>query len=273
MAIVFTPPPRGLEHPDEDATKHENRWRFLQAVHRVQPRVSGDLMGEPLDLFRPILEQAIARLPAEHRDTWRYRDVEPTWGWFKHADAWQEQHHPGSLRLREYLLHWAHTWRLEDEWILETAVETLVHYSIDRDQPTLMPLHYSGHMMGIADPFSDEEIGFTFDPDDGWTASIESWAAAKDRLTASFNGALREYRQRVEAMYREEGFEPLSGTRSRGGDHYEWLARHVVEREKFTEIARSTSTGVERQAVSPAVKDKAALIGPTLPSERQKSAS
>lgn len=272
MAIVLTPPPRGLEHPDEDATKHEARWRFLQAVHRVQPRVSGDLMGEPLDLFRPILEQAIARLPVEHRDTWRFRNVEPTWIWFKHAGAGQEQHYPGSLRLRSLLLHWGRLWRLKDEWLLEAAVETLVHYCIDHDPPALMPLSYSRHMMPITDPFDDEDIRFTFDPDDGWTASIESWTAARDRLTASFNRALSAYHERVEAMYQEEGFGPPVGSRLRGGDHYEWLARYVIEGvETYDEIG--CRDDVTRQAVSPAVKDKAALIGLTLPPERQKSAS
>lgn len=273
MTSVRTPPRRGLEHPDEGASRHEARWRFLQAVHRVQPRVSGDLMGEPLDVFRPILEQAIARLPVEHRDTWQYRGVDPAWSWFKHADAGQEQQYPGSLRLCDLLLRWGRMWRLEDEWLLDSAVETLADYCIDNDQPTLRPLSYSGLLTPVGGLCGGDELRFTFDPDDAWTPTIESWTAAKARLTASFNRALRTYQHRVEAMYQADGFVSPRGSRLRGGDHDEWLGWYVVERQTYIEIADSASAGVTSQAVSAAVKEKAELIGLTLPRERQKSAS
>jgi hypothetical protein len=55
---------RAFEHPAEDAGVHEARERFLHAVHRVQPGVSRDLMGEPLALYRPIYRAWEARRPA-----------------------------------------------------------------------------------------------------------------------------------------------------------------------------------------------------------------
>lgn len=263
MASVPTPPRRGFDNPDENAGMHEARGQFFQAVHHIQPCVSGNLMGEPLDLFRAMVEHIAAGLPSERRDprTWLSWDVNLSWSTFKHADEWQEARLPGSLLLRDLLHEWAHEWRLEDDWCLDAAVETLLDAINYGDARTARPLSYSDRQM-IDLPFTDEELRFTFE-DDGWTPTLEGWEQAAARMTQAFQQHLSAYQHRVEDLAHERGLTRPKQSRYRKGDHYEWLARHVVKRDTFSGIARLS--GAKRQAVRVAVKKRAKGIGLTLP--------
>jgi hypothetical protein len=260
MSSVRGPhPSRAFEHPGEDAGVHEERERFFQVLHRVEPRVAGDLMGEPLTLYRPIYE---AWRSQTDRYTGWFLGMEfgplPGWSHFEHVTSRDPASHH---RLRELLLRWSRKWRLVDEWCLEAAAETLASLSADGDDPAPRPLHYLGSRM-IELPFSEDTLRFTFSRR-GWEPTLESWAAASDRLTDAFEGELKAYRERVEHLVRETGLTPPRRGRLREGDHLEWLARYVVGRESSDEIA--DSLGISRQAVEAGYHGAAGRIGLTLP--------
>lgn len=101
---------RAFEIPGQDVSVHQARYLFFRAVHRVNPGVTDELMGEPLGLFRslaPLLEPSRAAA-AVAPPPWRgyptpARDVlMPFWDVFKHAT----EHDPEEFnQLRDRLLH------------------------------------------------------------------------------------------------------------------------------------------------------------------------
>lgn len=253
---------RAFERPDETASVHEARERFFQAVNRVEPRVSNDLMGEPLALYRPIYRERIARHSTERWLGWGFAML---WGWlpgWNHFEYATDAHDPPShVQLRELLLKWSKRWRLQDAWCLESAVETLAMMSASDDDPPQTPLYYLGTRM-IELPFAEDETAFSFHSH-GWEPTLEGWGLAAQRITDKFNRELQAYRKHVENLARDEGLVQTRGTRIRKGDPLEWLARYVVGWETSEEIA--ASVGVSRQAVDSARDRTKRLIGLTVP--------
>ncbi len=238
---------RAFEHPAEDAGVHEARERFLHAVHRVQPGVSRDLMGEPLALYRPIYRAWEARRPAGQG--WSMAldwGGLPGWTYFKYAIA--EHDPPAYVELRDALLKWSGWWRLVDDWCLEATVETLASLSGD-DAPTPGPLYYLGARM-IEMPFPEEATRFSFQCR-GWQPTLENWETAREWIEEAFQSALAAHKDCLEALARAEGLITPRRPRDRAGDHLEWLARYVVGRETTQEIA--DAEGISRQAVDKAI--------------------
>ena len=258
---------RAYEAPGEDASVHAARALFFQAVHRIEPRVVGELMDAPLALYRPIFEASLASLPEERRHWWRTFDRFPSWGRIFYAS----DRDPNELHeLRALLLHWAHKWRLEDDWCLEAAAETLAIFSAAGDTAEPEPLHYLGTRM-IELPFTDSELRFEFS-NRGWSPTLTSWADAEQFIDWHFGEVKKAYRERIDALCRERGLQPVRGTKVRAGDHFEWVARFQVGRELWTEIAEGETErlkakgkpGVSADAVAKAVREKAQLLGLTL---------
>lgn len=265
---MTTRPAPAFERADETAGVHAARERFFQAVHRVEPRVSGDLMGQPLTLYRPIYQDYQERT-ASHRGGlcpgWAFA-MQSGWlpGWTHFLYATDAHDPPSHGELRDVLQKWSRRWRLLDPWCLESAVETLARMSADDEDPAPEPLHYLGTRM-IEMPFGEEEIVFSFQSK-GWYPTLESWDWAAERIRDKFNRELRAYRERVERLARDEGFVPTKRERTRAGDHLEWLARYVVGWETYDEIA--AAVGVTRQAVADAVQAKAVAIDLEIPERR-----
>lgn len=256
---------RAFEHPGEDAGIHEARERFFHALHRVEPRVTGDLTGEPLMLYRPIYQAWRAKTD---RYTGWFLGMEfgslPGWSHFEYATSRDPESHRW---LRDLLLKWSRKWRLTDGWCLEAAVETLADLSAgDDDPPAPRPLHYLGQRM-VELPFNEDALRFTFSRR-GWEPTLESWGTASDRLTDAFKRELAAYRERVERQAKDAGLKPPRQGRHRKGDHLEWLARYVVGYEDVDDIVSSSDTPLSRQAVEQAIDGAAARIGLTIP-ERQ----
>ena len=258
---------RAYEAPDEDAGVHAARALFFQAVHRVETRVVGDLMGEPLALARPIFQARLASVPEERRPWWRTFDGFLSWGTIAYAsDRDSKELH----ELRALLLHWAHKWRLEDDWCLEAAVKTLAILSAAGDTAEPQPLHYPGTRM-IELPFADSELRFEFS-NSGWSPTLTSWEVAEKWIDWHYGQVKKAYRERIDALCRERGLQPVRGTKVRAGDHFEWVARFQVGRELWTEIAEVETErlrtrgkpGVSADAVAKAVREKAQLLGLTL---------
>lgn len=259
---MTTLPAPAFERPNEDRGVHAARERFFHAVHRVQPRVSNDLMGEPLALYRPIYEERMESHRTGPQLGWSWAmdyGWLPDWSHFQYAtDVHDPQSH---VQLRELLLKWSRRWRLADSWCLEAAVETLAMMSADESGPLPVPLYYLGTRM-VELPFAEEEMKFSFQSR-GWEPTLENWGSAAARMTEKFNRELQLYRERVENLARDEGLVQPRGERTRKGDHLEWLARYVVGYETYDEIA--AAVGATRQAVEPAVQAKAVAIDLTIP--------
>jgi hypothetical protein len=258
---------RAYEAPGEDIAVHAARALFFQAVHRIEPRVVGELMGEPLALYRPIFEARLEGVPEDQRHWWRAGE------WFPHWDTtfYASKHDLKELHeLRALLLHWAHKWRLEDDWCLEAAAETLAIFSAAGDTVEPEPLHYLGTRM-IEIPFADSELRFAFS-NRGWSPTLTSWEDAEKFIDWHYGEVKKAYRERINALCRERGLQRVRKTRMRGGDHFEWVARYQVGRELWTEIAEVETArlkvkgkpGISADAVAKAVREKAQLLGLTL---------
>lgn len=247
---------RAFEHPGEDAGIHEARERFFHALHRVEPRVTGDLTGEPLMLYRPIYQAWRAKTD---RYTGWFLGMEfgslPGWSHFEYATSRDPESHRW---LRDLLLKWSRKWRLTDGWCLEAAVETLADLSADDDDPPApRPLFYLGQR-AVELPFGEDALRFSFSRR-GWEPTLESWGTAKDRLKDAFERELQAYKVRVAAMASEAGLVKPPQPRDRGHDHMKWLARVVIDEDSYSLIARES--GTSRQAVSEAVQKQAAACG------------
>ena len=258
---------RAFEAPGEDVAVHAARALFFQAVHRIEPRVSGELMDEPLALYRPIFEAGLAGIPEDQRPEWRAFAAFPSWDTIFYARA----HDPKELHeLRNLLLTWSRKWRLEGDWCLVAAAETLAIFSAAGDAAELQPLHYLGTPM-IERPFTDPELHFAFSSR-GWSPTLTSWKEAEESMDERYQDAKQAYRERIEALCRERGLQPVRGAKVRAGDHFEWVARFQVGWELWTEIAQVETArlhaegkaGVSADAVAKAVREKADLLGLTL---------
>jgi hypothetical protein len=258
---------RAYEAPGEDVDVHAARALFFQAVHRIEPRVSRELMDEPLALYRPIFEAELASIPEDQRPEWRAFAAFPHWS----AIVSASERDPKELHeLRTALLHWAHKWRLEDDWCLEAAAETLADLSAAGDDAEPQALHYLGTPM-IKSPFAKSDLRFEFSHG-GWSPTLTTWEDAAKSIDWHFREAKKAYRERIEALCRERGLQPVRGTRVRTGDHFEWVAQFQVDRALWTEIADDETKrlkaqgkpGVTADAVAKAVREKARLIGLTL---------
>jgi len=249
---------RAFERPGEDAGVHGGRGLFFAAVHQVEPRVVRDLMGEPLALYRPLFEAALAHLPEDRRTwgRWRYAEAHPGWDTFRYAVPTSS---PEVRQLRDLLLRWSRKWRLGDAWCLAAAVDTLADLSAAGDAAEPGPLSYPWATM-IEIPFSDAEMRFTFS-DRGWSPTLVRWERFEGWLDDAYERAKRDYKERIEALCRDEGLVAVTPRRQRKGDHFDWLARSQVGRDTYSEIARAV--GTTRQGVSKAVKAAAASIGLT----------
>ena len=258
---------RAYEAPGEDANVHAARALFFQAVHRIEPRVARELMDKPLALYRPIFEAGLAGIPEDQRPEWRAFDTFLHWDTIVSAS----ERDPKELHeLRNLLLKWSRKWRLQDDWCLEAAAETLADFSAAGDAAELQPLHYLGTPM-IERPFTDCDLRFEFSSR-GWSPTLTSWKEAEALMDERYQDAKQAYRERIEALCRERGLQPVRGTRVRTGDHFEWVARFQVGRELWTEIADDETErlyadgkpGVTGDAVAEAVREKADLLDLTL---------
>src|SRR5215217_87785 len=258
---------RAYEAPGEDAAVHAARALFFQAVHRIKPGVVSALMNKPLALYRPIFEAGLAGVPEDQRPEWRALDTFLHWDTIVSAS----EHDPEELRqLRAALLDWAHRWRLEDDWCLEAAAETLADLSAAGDGAEAQPLHYLGTPMSKR-PFTDRELRFEFSSR-GWSPTLTSWEEAQKWMDECYEDAKQAYREHIIGLCRERGLQPVRGAKVRAGDHFEWVARFQVGWELWTEIAQVETErlkaqgkrGVTGDAVAKAVQEKARLLGLTL---------
>src|SRR5215217_1398177 len=128
---------RAFEVPGQDVGVQQARSLFFHAVHRVNPGVTAELMGEPLDMFRslvPLLEPGLwtNEMPPPQKVGSRYVTpargaLRPFWEVLKSAT----QHDPKEFhQLRDRLRQWADRWRLwsadpVDDWCLDFAADAL----------------------------------------------------------------------------------------------------------------------------------------------------
>jgi len=123
------------------------------------------------------------------------------------------------------------------------------------DSPEPEPLYYLGTRM-VDIPFREDETRFTFF-DRGWSPTLEDWQLAAEKLDRAYRLA-RSDRERMVRLCQAEGLIEVPDSRTGKGDYFEWLACFQVGRESYSEIARDA--GIKHQAVSQAVKARAALI-------------
>lgn len=260
---------RAFEEAGEIAGQRAGRALFFQAVHRVEPQVVADLMGEPLSIYRPLFEVLIASLPAERRPWWRTVDRYIHWNAIRYAQ-WCDP--PAMHRLRELLVGWSEKWNLDDDWCLEAAAETLAVMSAAGDAIEPQPL-VAGADEGIVIPFSEEELGFEFSHR-GWSPTLETWESAEARLDAAFAEAKKAYREHISGLcvgrgLRRVGRQYKGRLTKAGYDPWTCLAMHQVCEMTYEDIAGQCSLAdpdakVVETTIGSAVRKAADRIGLTL---------
>jgi hypothetical protein len=273
------PPGRAFEIPGQDISVQQARYQFFCAVHRVNPRVTDELMSEPLDFLRPLalLEPSLATLapemPPPQQVGGRYLipargALIPYWEVFKYAT---ERNPEGFRQLRDRLRQWADRWRLwpanpDDDWCLAFATDAIVR-AVGDDAYRADPFRYARF---IVEMLSDEEVQFAFTQPEAWQPTFEGWAEAERRLDDAYRRAKQTYKERIERACREEGMLPVRSSRRRKGNPFEWLARYQTRGERWAWIAEEETKrlallgdqdGVTDKAVAKAASGKADFIG------------
>lgn len=256
---------RAFEEADETINVSAGRALFFHAVHRMAPQVVGDLMGEPLRLYRPIFAASMESLPPERRGWWKAFGWFPGWGHIHHAN----QHDPPEIhRLRRLLIEWGDKWGLADDWCLTAAVETLAVLSAAGEDAMPAPIYYPGAEM-VKMPFSDSELELVF-RHRGWSPTIERWEVAEERIREGFDQALRGYRERVERLCDQEGLSRVMETRRRGIDRWDCLAAQQVLGKTYDKIGEELSAEGDEsvEAIGRKVRAARRLIGLTPRADR-----
>lgn len=167
----------------DDNFSHAARQQYFWALYRRWPEVLNSLQSDVSPIYRPNwhTEPSGERVPIIESWNQLRSDVE-------RKDLLQAVH------------HWAAQYRITEEWIFETALDTLMRYARwdpsqikDEEETWLWRYNPRGYHPVFAPKF---------EPDywypNGWP---EEWEAFKNRVEKEFSSQLAEYRRLVERKF------------------------------------------------------------------------
>jgi hypothetical protein len=177
------------------------------------------------------------------------------------------------------LFDWSKYWNLDEDWFVLRALKTLNSWT--KNKIFRENLQWSYLLNGIDDPENEPQPPKGFP---AWNVLDESAktyqlkitneahnritqdeilshieASHRERFIRKLDPVVKDYQDHVSQFYKAFGYKPVN--RQELLKHIEWTVAFQVSSESFTNIA--SSTDVERQAVSKAVKFVLRLIGLT----------
>jgi|SRR5579872_504747 len=180
-------------------------------------------------------------------------------------------------RLKAGISQWGKKFHLNDEWLLDIALQTLYRWNL---QSTAQPTagQFGGNMEGKkvqSGPrwgglpgsewdsiFTPDERRFSFG-DPGWWAELEDWSEFNSRIEDLLNTSLTSYRQRLLDLARQKGWTEPPEIRT--PEHFDWLALYQVRACSARKVADCLELADQLEnSVLVAIRGKANLIGLTL---------
>jgi len=256
-------------------SKCEARCIFLWFIETRTPKVLKELHRRVFPIYQ-VLRLELEDLPEKIKH-WRQKCGERVliakherdlrWSTIKQAEG---DFYPDLLALKNALLRWAAGFYLEDDWVLDTAVDTLNLWH--------WVLNHQGELDGDTLCWDYPSEGFwpgkppVFEPSKkaGWKTLLETKTAYKKRIMEEIKQELEKYLDMVERQAEEAG---ITGKvkEKEALEHFEWLVKYQIKRYDYVDIAREyykrddiTSDSSETKAVKQGIGRTAKFIGLTL---------
>jgi hypothetical protein len=200
------------------------RREFGEAVRRVLPVFFEQLREQVYPTY--------ARLAADNPNYWQA-------GW--RFATWQANS-DHSKEGTSCLLAWARKFHAEQDWVLESALQTLWVW---HKYPALREsLDVSGFRCYACEAIfiSGEERHFRFE-DEGWEPQVEKWAKYSSRIRKRFDRDLCAYEVHLRALVESRG---AVRARSRyRADHFKWFALYQLGGLSTVKILKGNLLGLQ----------------------------
>jgi hypothetical protein len=215
-----------------------------------------DLSQEPLRFFRA------AGLDDSNIDA---RTLDNTWAILK-SDHWHRTHSKGApfLWLRRTLWEWGEQWKLNEEWCLKAAFDTLLDWAYDSERASELSwslMIYAGGY--VVSPISGEDT-FSFE-NQGWQlTTYRTRKEYEDFIRAAFEAALKAYCDRIEEAAPLHGYVEVPPLKHSGKPElpFEWLVRYRVQRWSINKISNHYYPNSEnRRHIREGINEAASLVG------------
>jgi len=171
--------------------------------------------------------------------------------------------HPSVGKLEEELTKWAKAFHLEDEWLLDRALQTLYDW---HNNPTAKE-RWGGLPASYKWVLAANERSFTFQ-DDGWGIEFESWEEFLERIQPALKVHLEEYRQRLVTLAATRGSKPAP--RNPKQIHLLWLALYQCLGRSPGDVLEDTERrDMDVSSVTHAIERASKAIGLSLRAPRK----
>ncbi|HEY0169868.1 MAG TPA: hypothetical protein VGB98_02360 [Pyrinomonadaceae bacterium] len=213
-----------------------------------------DLSREPVRFFHG------AGLDATNIDA---RTLVNTWAILA-SDRWHLHSNAPFLWFRRKLWAWGEQWKLNEDWCLKAAFDTLLDWAHDPEHASELSwslmIHASGY---VVRPIPGEDR-FTFEHQ-GWQLTIyRTRKEYEDFIRAAFETALKSYCDQIEQAAPLHGYvevPPLKHSR-KPELPFEWLVRYRVQEWSINKISNHYYPNSEnRRHIREGINEAASLVG------------
>lgn len=184
------------------------------------------------------------------------------------SEQWHQIRDDGApfLWLRRKLWEWGERWKLNEEWCLKAAFETLTDWSNDAELAAELSwslMIYSGGYVVRPIP-GEDSFSFTHQ---GWRLTSFPMREKYERSAReAFEAALKIYCDGIEAVALEHGYVELPPLKFSRKPHlpFEWLVRYRVQGWTLYKINKEyypKSSTNNRARIKEGINEAAALIG------------
>jgi hypothetical protein len=237
--------PRQQPLVSESRAMQGARQLFINAVNEVVPEAARTLKADVLPAYRAIpnyLKKKCDRGPVivDYPDGKRAFVQQPNIVYVRLLEEYA-RHSRLARELRDALNKWAAHYRLQDEWLVDSALWTLYLWDCYNDATGeflwMGKVRWNGLKLlqeTESSPFREEELRFPSLPD-VWDPTLQTWGAFERTSESWFRWALKDYKSRISALATAKGLErPVE---VRNNEHYTWLVRYQCTGDKIISVA------------------------------------
>jgi hypothetical protein len=227
---------------------------FFETVKKCEPKVLEDLGQEPMRLY----------LNAGLDNKKMYGSTRSRlWEMLK-SQRWAELiGDPRLFLFRQKLWEWGERWKLNHEWCLVVAFETLVDWTLHPELASELAwafMIYSGGYVVRPIP-GEDRFGFSYR---GWHLPFYNRKDYEQAIRESFEAELKNYCDRIEEAAPEHGYIELPSPKHTRKPHlpYEWLVRFRVQGWPINKINKKYYPNSDnRRHIREGINEAASLVG------------
>lgn len=236
------------------------RLEFFASTEEYAPEILEFLKNKALPAYNQLLKKDIL-MDKTNRNRFHYLD----WDYIKHANR---DYFSDLVPLKEVLNEWSDKYNLSDDWIIESAVNTLNAWSLEI--PLDDELYWADvkHIM-YPSPFPRKCHRLNFNHS-GWDPVRYTWKQAKKIIMNDFKHFLEgEYYKKVSRLVEKAGIKPPIVKRQ-SQRHINWLIAYQIYNKSYTDICNEESDNrpddksLDNSTIIKGIKSTAKLIGLTL---------